>query len=461
MALHQKSMANIQNKQKAYHSAVSTGWIKGQSTQPEISLGKQGGMVTLHQTGLPFSDIAKEIENVSERTVSQIVKQVYNNAEANDENHNPLVNINLYPKKHTDKPQKYTEHDKGIIVELSTHNRTQRWKSYVQLSHKCPFPISANKFIQILKERSYSKYISRHKPRILPENKEKRLEFSQERIYKPIQNYWDGWLWTDEMSLHIGDHYGPATVIQNDKEEYHTDWIDEEWPGETTIMFWAVIIYGLPYAECPYYIWEIETKEEKEAAQVQIDEWNKDIKQINTETYKKLKAANQVLPQGQRKCGRLPNPDWVKIKRRGKKLKGGIDWFRYKKHVLDLLLYPFYDHMMESYQKGERGKIVHMKDGAGSYWAESLNSFCHERGINKVDWLASSLDFNPIEQVWNVIRRAICNSRPFPTTRQSIKVAWIEEFKKLPVEKTNALIESILRRLQKCILAGGGNNFCR
>jgi hypothetical protein len=188
------------------------------------------------------------------------------------------------------------------------------------------------------------------------------------------------------MSLKVGSHYGLVTVIRKKEEEYDADCIDLERQGEVTIMFWAAISYGISPSECPFFIWEVETKEEKEAAQQENDGWNKEIDQHNAKFAQKLKDENHSLPKGEYRRGRLPNPNRVRKKTRNPNRKGGIDWYRYKKNVLDPLLYPFYDKLMESYRWGERGLICLMEDGAGPHRSKSLNSFRHERGINKVDW---------------------------------------------------------------------------
>jgi hypothetical protein len=221
---------------------------------------------------------------------------------------------------------------------------------------------------------------------VVPENKLKRFSFSEKNKNKPVLGFWDGWIWTDEMSIKVGSHYGLVTVIRRKEEEYYTDYIDLERQGEVTIMFWAAICYGIAPSECPFFVWEVETKEEKEKAQAEINSWNEEIDQHNAEIYQKLKEKNQSLPKGERHRGRLSNQYRVQKKRRSDNRKGGIDWYRYKTKVLDPLLYPFYDKLTESHRLGERGAIHLMEDGAGPHRASFLNFFRHERGINKVDW---------------------------------------------------------------------------
>jgi transposase len=71
----------------------------------------------------------------------------------------------------------------------------------------------------------------------------------------------------------------------------------------------------------------------------------------------------------------------------------------------------------------------------------------------------ASPDFNPIERVWDLVRKAICHRRPFPTTKEATRKAWCEEFKAIPIEKINSLISSVPTRLQQCFIDNGGNHF--
>jgi transposase len=378
-----------EKQQRSYTAAVDkSSAIEGRTGQKEIGIGVRGAIIGLHRTGLPYLDIAKVVGNVSERTVSKIVKDTITRAEANAENKDTLADENLKIPKRPGRPKKFSEEQKSAVVTLATRNREQRRKSFTQLARECEFEISRQSLAAILAEQGYSRCIARRKPRIVPENQEKRLRFSRKHDNQEVVGFWDGWIWTDEMSRKVGKHYGLDLVIRNPEEEYHEDCLTEERQGDVTIMFWAAIIYGIPCAECPYHVWTIETEAEKEEAKEQIAEWNTKIDRLNAETYEKLKTINRELPKGQRRRGRLPNPDRIRKKSRSTRRKGGIDCYRYQKEICEPLLYPFYDKMKASHARGERGPVVLMEDGAGPHRCESLNSFRHQRGINKIDWPA-------------------------------------------------------------------------
>ncbi|RPB12328.1 hypothetical protein P167DRAFT_574367 [Morchella conica CCBAS932] len=102
--------------------------------------------------------------------------------------------------------------------------------------------------------------------------------------------------------------------------------------------------------------------------------------------------------------------------------------------------------MKESEAIGERGEIILIEDGAGAHSHHHVQDYHKKMCIKEIDWPASSPDFNPIEIVWNMIRKKISDRRLFPSTKQAAKRAWIEEWNAIPMEKTNHLNEEINSR---------------
>lgn len=61
--------------------------------------------------------------------------------------------------------------------------------------------------------------------------------------------------------------------------------------------------------------------------------------------------------------------------------------------------------------------------------------------------------------MWNIIRKKIALRKPFPNTIEATKQAWVEEWRSIPVDITNALIEALPKKMRLCIEDGGGNHF--
>ena len=428
----------------------------------ETDTGVRGAVVGLRLAGHTFQQI-QNLTGLSRSTASSIYQHA--TTVAAKENQDPLADSSLIVKPHTGRPPKFSSAQRQQIVSFATSDASHRRCSFKQLARQAPFPISDVWLARILKQAGYDLHIPRAKPALSKPNQVKRLEFSMDKREKPVQGYWDGWIFTDEMHFVVGSHYGPERIIRNKEEEYHQDCVDLERPGEVRIMFWGAIIYGVACKNCPFYIWEEESKEEKEAAVEVLAEENTSaeeaVKELRQNWYEKEMARRRSLPKGKRPKGKPALPFELKVrkKKRGKNMKGGIDWFRYRENVCKPLLYPFYDEMLESWKRGERGKITLVEDGAGPHRAQAINSYHHEKGINKVDWPASSPDFNAIERVWDLIRKRIARRRPFPSSKDETKKAWIEEWKGISVETTNSYIEGLPRRMRDCVRQNGGNLF--
>ena len=330
---------------------------------------------------------------VHRHTVARIMHDAYENATENKENRDPLADENLQTKKRLGRPQRFGVAEREMVVQIATKDASARRKSFSLPARECPFQISNVTVARILDTAGYKQCIPREKPFLSEPNIEKRLAFALSRASKPIEGYWDGWIWTDEMSLIVGTHYGPERVLRKAEEEYHPDCLNLKRPGETTVMFWGAIIHGIPPCDCPFFIWEKETEEEKTEAEAILEEENKEIAGRNErgrEELERMIAAGEYCPpnwvnaDGSKKRGRKPDPfrEFKESKkRRSKNRKGGIDWFRYREQVLKPLLYPFYDT-----RKRDHPYIDLMEDGASPHRAKALNDFRHSRQINKVDW---------------------------------------------------------------------------
>ena len=126
--------------------------------------------------------------------------------------------------------------------------------------------------------------------------------------------------------------------------------------------------------------------------------------------------------------------------KRGKRLKGGIDWARYK-NMCEQKLYPFYREM----EKQGRNVVV-IEDGAGPHRAKAMIRHHQLRGIKIADWPASSPDLNPIERVWLYVRGMLAKREVYPKTKEEMKRAWVEEWNKIPVSLVNKFFEDVPKR---------------
>ncbi|KAF8242910.1 hypothetical protein K440DRAFT_500005, partial [Wilcoxina mikolae CBS 423.85] len=163
----------------------------------------------------------------------------------------------------------------------------------------------------------------------------------------------------------------------------------------------------------PFYIWDPETKEEREQAHNEITQLNKERKLEailkneewkNSVEFKQLKvrelAARRILREDAKQWG-ISTPYLKQHSMRKKytyeKLKlgyqrRGVDSWRYVKHIGLPLLWPECKR-----QLAKNPNIILMEDGAPSHNSNWTTQERPQEGIEKVEWRPHSPDFNPIE----------------------------------------------------------------
>ena len=72
-----------------------------------------------------------------------------------------------------------------------------------------------------------------------------------------------------------------------------------------------------------------------------------------------------------------------------------------------------------------------------------------------MDWPARSPDLNPIEHLWDALRRRVTSRQHPPITLQDLRVALQEEWALIPQNDVDDLIHSMSRRCQTCIAVRG------
>ena len=94
-------------------------------------------------------------------------------------------------------------------------------------------------------------------------------------------------------------------------------------------------------------------------------------------------------------------------------------------------------------------------DNAPPHRAQVVNRFKQEAGIRSIPWPARSPDLNPIEHVWDYLKRRL-NAGPFIPNLANLTIRIREEWANMPQNFVQNLINSMNRRIQAVILANGG-----
>ncbi|GFX13510.1 transposable element Tcb2 transposase [Trichonephila clavipes] len=98
-----------------------------------------------------------------------------------------------------------------------------------------------------------------------------------------------------------------------------------------------------------------------------------------------------------------------------------------------------------------------MDDNARSHRTLAVEELLESEDITRMDWPAYSPDLNPIEHVWDALRRRIAAHLHHPEKTQQLKQMLIEEWALLPQEMLHQLVLSMRRRWEATIAVRGGH----
>ena len=261
--------------------------------------------------------------------------------------------------------------------------------------------------------------------------------------------------------------------IWRDKtEKWHDDCVGARKKQCATVMCWRMVGWGW---KGPFYVWEAETKEERQEAEEIIRELNEasamkeeelnqewrsspewsDLRVVELAAAAKQRAAEK---RGAAKT-RIPQT-W-----RGKKFKidklkrgdgRGIHSWRYVKHVARPILWPECQRQLQ-----QNPNFVLMEDNAPAHDSDYTNCEREKEGISKIDWPPNSPDFNPIEHIWTLMKKRILRRRGKEkiTSVSLMKQVLTEEWDKITIEEINVEIEKLPGIMQHCLAVSGGNKY--
>jgi hypothetical protein len=103
------------------------------------------------------------------------------------------------------------------------------------------------------------------------ENKQIRLIYCQARQHWEVDKEWANCGFTDEMAIEVGGTFAVCVVWRDQDEQWHDDCVGAKKKQGPSVMCWGFIMWNY---KGPFYVWEPETKEEREAAAIEIPKLN-------------------------------------------------------------------------------------------------------------------------------------------------------------------------------------------
>ncbi|CAG9118852.1 unnamed protein product [Plutella xylostella] len=135
---------------------------------------------------------------------------------------------------------------------------------------------------------------------------------------------------------------------------------------------------------------------------------------------------------------------------------GGLTADRYITDILLGHVVPYAEFVGEDF--------VLMHDNARCHTARVSRQFLREKELRTMDWPALSPDLNPIEHLWDELKRRVRARNPVPASVDELKTALLEEWDGIPQETVKKLIstgdpheteiDTVLLLTSSCYLCG-------
>ncbi len=95
--------------------------------------------------------------------------------------------------------------------------------------------------------------------------------------------------------------------------------------------------------------------------------------------------------------------------------------------------------------------FIFQQDLAHAHTAKGTKSWSSDHDVTVLDWPANSLDLNPIENIWGIVKRKMRDTRPnnADDLKTAIKATWAS----ITPEQCHRLIASMLRHIDAVIHA--------
>ena len=235
--------------------------------------------------------------------------------------------------------------------------------------------------------------VARKTPWLSFAQKKKRLEFAKQ-CSKWEDEEWRRIIWSDEMPMQTSDNSGKVYVWRFPGEEYLEDCsCATVQQGFEKVKIWAAVRYG-------------------------------------------AKSKMVILPEN-KEGGKTTAETYLEL-------------------VMDGELFDFWQLSMK-----ECGHVRVMEDGApyhqgvASRRREQLQEDGWERW-GPGTWPSNSLDLNPIENVWPILKRRVRARKDEIHSKKDLMKILVEEWENVPIEFVNNICSSMPGRIKKVLQAKGG-----
>ena len=98
-----------------------------------------------------------------------------------------------------------------------------------------------------------------------------------------------------------------------------------------------------------------------------------------------------------------------------------------------------------------------MHDNARPHVAALTREFLETEGVDTLDWPAKSPDLNPLEHLWDTLKRKANKAIKPDTTLEGLRRILLRKWRDIDQGKIRHLVQSMRRRIQAVIDSDGGH----
>jgi transposase len=424
---------------------------------PEVDCGTRA---VIAFSRAPLRDISNQV-NVPKSTCHDIWRAATDRAKRTKK---PVFHeVNQTPYYRDGRPKALSLREEDILILHATLNKEQRAKTWMTIAAEVGLGhVSRSTIERTFHARGYTRCKATHRPYLSQSMKDSRFEWTSERRFwkvgKQTDKDWSNVLFTDETPMPLGVQDQIHAVTRLPSEKWDDDCCVQDFKKPLKLQFFGAIAWNY---KGPCYIFDIETEAERATSIAALQEHYKAEYDRQMEAYG-VKAMNYYMAKGfnetakTRGCkkvltGRLP----AKPKAGPQRSKGGgIDWYRFATEVLEPLLLPDYNELRK-----QRPALMLMLDGAAAHVSANCSPYYDGWDVARLRWPGNSPDPNPIEHIWDLMKKRIKQKHSLIRTVQELKAVWQQEWDQLSLDDINNAIEGQQEAVRRCWKHNGGNTF--
>ena len=103
--------------------------------------------------------------------------------------------------------------------------------------------------------------------------------------------------------------------------------------------------------------------------------------------------------------------------------------------------------------------FILMDDNARPHRGRIVDQFLDEQGVERLNWPANTPDLNPIEHLWDQLKRAVQKRIGDNTTIAMLRQMLVEEWAAIPQQKIRKLVQTMRKRCLEVLEKNGGHTF--